>query len=163
MDQPMKSQLSFHEVIDLCTRVEEEAVAFYDVLAGRVDDPVSRRRFEELAEIEQQHVSRFRNMNPEDYISIEPGRKAELKPHLFGIIIEPGTESSTTQLLLMAAQREAATLALYEALAEQYKEEPLLFGFFTMMAEDEAQHRHDMEREYELRQLGAEADLPPLP
>lgn len=154
MARPRKSRLTFHEVIDLCTRVEEEAVAFYDVLASRVDDPVSRRRFEELADIEKQHVSRFRNMNAEDFISVEPGRKVLLNPRLFNNISDPGAESSTTKLLLMAARREAATLALYEALAEQYKNEPLLSGFFTMMAEDEAQHQHDLESEYELRQLG---------
>jgi len=71
-------------------------------------------------------------------------------------LIDEDTSSKlpTQEALILAAKREKAALSLYDALAEKYHNEPFLAGFFQMMSEEEARHKHELETEYESLILG---------
>lgn len=43
---------------------------------------------------------------------------------------------------------------LYQELTKRYENEPFLHGFFAMMAEEEARHKHDLDSEYEKGHYG---------
>ena len=52
-------------------------------------------------------------------------------------------------ILVIAAKREDRTRALYEDLAEKYSDDAELKELFEYLANEEAQHKHDVEVMYD--------------
>jgi rubrerythrin len=159
MDKPDFDSMTYEEIIEFCISLEKEAVEFYQSLAGQAKDEGSKARYRELAQMEQGHIRKLEGLDEETFFETTPKKVIDLKTTDYLVEIEPGKSQSgksltTQEVLILAAKREKATRDLYELLAEKYAEEPFLEQFFTMMAEEEARHKHDLEQEYEKGILG---------
>lgn len=154
MGHPDFQSMTFDEVLAFCIKMEEEAVALYENLAAEATNDASRERFKGLAEMEQGHVRRLQGFDEEKFFETAPSQVIDLKTTDYMVDIEAGKRLTTQEALILAAKREKATRDLYLELAKQYEEEPFLHGFFAMMAEEEARHKHDLEQEYEKGHYG---------
>lgn len=164
LDQPDFDSMNYEQIIAFCISLEKEAVEFYESLAEQAKDEGSKARYGELAAMERGHIRKLEGLDEETFFETTPQKVIDLKTTDYLVDIEPGKSRSgksqsgksltTQEVLILAAKREKATRDLYELLAENYAEEPFLEQFFTMMAEEEAQHKHDLEQEYEKGILG---------
>ncbi|MFC1620057.1 ferritin family protein [Candidatus Neomarinimicrobiota bacterium] len=154
MDKPDFDSMTYEQIIAFCISLEKEAVEFYQSLAEKSKDEGSKARYLELAQMEQGHIRKLEGLDEETFFETTPKKIIDLKTTDYLVEIEPGKHLTTQEVLILAAKREKATRDLYELLAEKYAEEPFLEQFFTMMAEEEARHKHDLEQEYEKGILG---------
>lgn len=153
-DKPDFQQLAYNEIIAFCLKFEQEAVALYRRLAEMTPDEAAKSRYKALAEMEQEHVRRLENLDEEAFLGAPPIKIIDLKITDYLTPIEPDENLTTQEVLIMAAQREKTARELYLTLARKYAGEPFLAEFFTMMADEEAQHKHALETEYERHILG---------
>jgi rubrerythrin len=154
MSKPDFDSMSYEEIIEFCISLEKEAVEFYQSLADKAKDEGSKARYGELAAMERGHIRKLEGLDEETFFETTPKKVIDLKTTDYLVDIEPGKSLTTQEVLILAAKREKATRDLYELLAEKYADEPFLEQFFTMMAEEEARHKHDLEQEYERGILG---------
>lgn len=153
-DRPDFDSMSYEQIIEFCINLEKEAVEFYQSLAEGAKDEGSKARYVELSQMEQGHIQKLEGLDEETFFESTPQKVIDLKTTDYLVDVEPGKSLTTQEVLILAAKREKATRDLYELLAEKYAEEPFLEQFFTMMAEEEARHKHDLEQEYERGILG---------
>lgn len=153
-DRPDFDTMSYDEIIQFCIRQEQESVDFYQSLAEKATDKPVKILFESLIQAERGHVRRLEQMDEEKFFESVPAKVIDLKITDQLTDVEPDKASSTQELLILAAKREKTARNLYETLAAKYADEPFLTQFFTMMAEEEARHKHDLEAEYEKHVLG---------
>ncbi len=154
MDKVNFNDLTFEETIQYCLGLEQEAVALYETLAAEANDDSARAFFTALAEMERGHVQSLKEMDVERFLQTVPREVPDLKTTDYMEPIDPGKQLTSRKALILAAQREKAAREMYEHLAQRYADEPLLAHFFTMMAEEEASHKHGLESEYERRVQG---------
>ncbi len=154
VNKPTFDKISFEELIQFCIEQEDKAVQLYDTLASQAADQIVQARFESLAWMERGHVKKLQELDVERFFETVPKQVPDLKVTDFMEPIEPGQNLATDKALILAAQRERAARELYQNLAERYADEPFLNAFFTMMAEEEAGHKHDLESEYDRRVQG---------
>ncbi len=147
-------EMSFEEIVQYCLMLEKEAEALYKALATDASDAAARIRFTALAEMERGHAQQLKEMDIERFFQTVPRDIPDLKITENMERIDPGKRLNALEALVLAAQREKVSLELYQALAQRYADEPLLLNFFTLMAEQEAAHKHDLESEYERRVQG---------
>ncbi len=146
--------MTFEELIQFCIEQENEAVKLYESLASQATDQTGKARFESMARIERGHVKKFRELDVEGFFETVPKQVPDLKITDYMEPLEPGQNLTTQDALILAAQRERAARDMYDNLAERYADEPFLNAFFTMLAEEEASHKHDLESEYDRRVQG---------
>ncbi len=143
------ASMSFEEVVEFCLQLEKDAVALYEDLAAGATDESGRERFLALVKMERGHVKKLEELDSDAFFQSAPRKVVDLKTTDYMVPMETGKQLNTQEALILAAQREKVTKELYETLAKKYAGEPLLFNFFSMMAEEEAAHKHDLEEEYE--------------
>ncbi|UCD37363.1 MAG: ferritin family protein [Fidelibacterota bacterium] len=153
MDKPDFDSMTYEQIIEFCIGLEKEAVAFYQSLAEQSDDAASKALYEGLVKMEESHVAKLEQLDEEAFFETTPTKVIDLKTTDY-LVVKPEKELNTQEVLILASQREKATRDLYETLADKYADEPFLHEFFTMMAEEEAQHKHDLESEYEKGIMG---------
>ncbi len=154
MNRTNFDDMTFEELIQFCIEQEKDAVQLYETLASQAADQTGKARFESLARMERGHVKKLQELDVEGFFETVPKQVPDLKITDLMEPIEPGKNLTTQEALILAAQRERAARELYENLAERYGDEPFLNAFFTMMAEEEAGHKHDLEVEYDRRVQG---------
>ncbi len=154
MDKVSFDDLTFEEIVQYCLGLEQESVALYETLSAEANDDAAQAFFTALAEMERGHVQRLEEMDIERFLQTVPRKVPDLKTTDYMKPIVPGKQLTSREALILAAQREKAAREMYEHLAQRYADEPLLAFFFTMMAEEEASHKHGLESEYERRIQG---------
>ncbi len=138
--------MSFDEIIKLCCDQEQEAVNLYTELRNRATDDAAKLKFQELVDMETQHLVNLQTFEIEKYMDLPP---ANLK--VTDYLTEPSKDRNLTtqEALILAAKREDKTAKLYQDLAHFFKDNVELNTFFQMMADEELRHKHDLETEYE--------------
>ncbi len=154
MNKANFDDMTFEELIQFCLEQENEAVQLYETLASQATDQTGKVRFESLARMERGHVKKLQELDVEGFFETVPKQVPDLKVTDYMEPIQPGKKLTTQEALILAAQREGAARQLYQNLAKRYGDEPFLNAFFTMMAEEEAGHKHDLEVEYDRRVQG---------
>jgi rubrerythrin len=154
MDKPDFDSMTYEQIIEFCIGLEKEAVEFYEDLAAQAKDGGSKARYTDLAAMERGHIQKLEGLDEEAFFDTAPQKVIDLKTTDHLADIEPGKRLTPQEALIMAAKREKFMRDLYELLAKKYAEEPYLEQFFTMMAEEEARHKHELEQEYERGYLG---------
>lgn len=148
-DRPDFDSMTYEQIIEFCIGLEKEAVEFYEELASQAKDGGSKARYTELATMERGHIKKLEGLDEEAFFESTPQKVIDLKTTDHLADIEPGKSLTPQEALIVAAKREKVMRDLYELLAKKYADEPLLEQFFTMMAEEEARHKHELEQEYE--------------
>ncbi len=154
MNKPDFSAMSYDDIIAFCIKLEEEAVALYQTLVDKAENESSRKFYASLVKMEKGHVQKFQNLGEEEFFESAPKKVIDLKITDYMVDVEPEQARTSQEIIVMAAKREAMARELYTELAAKYADEPFLREFFQMMADEEAQHKHDLEVEYERAVLG---------
>ncbi len=140
------------EIINFAVDKEREAIAFYEDLAGKVEDPVMKDTVLSMADEERKHEKLLMNLSPNNLQFVRDTTQPDLK--LSNYLVEtPFSKDSTYQeLLIIAMKREEQSLALYSDL-EQRASDDATRKLFTLLKGEELKHKTHLEKEYEERVL----------
>ncbi len=140
------------EIIDFAIDKEREAIAFYENLAGKAEDPVIKDAILSMADEERKHEKLLMNLTPKKLQFARDTSQPDLK--LSNYLVEtPFAKDSTYQdLLIIAMKREEQSLALYSDL-ERRASDDATRKLFTLLRGEELKHKTRLEKEYEERVL----------
>jgi rubrerythrin len=140
------------EIINFAIDKEREAIAFYEDLAGKAEDPVIKDAILSMADEERKHEKLLMNLTPKKLQFVRDTNQPDLK--LSNYLVEtPFTKDSTYQeLLIIAMKREEKSHALYSDL-EQRASDDATRKLFTLLKGEELKHKTRLEKEYEERVL----------
>jgi rubrerythrin len=138
------------EIINFAIDKEREAIAFYENLAGKAEDPVMKDAIFSMADEERKHEKLLMNLTPKKLQFVRDAKQQDLK--LSNYLVEtPLTKDSTYQeLLIVAMKREEKSHALYADL-EQRASDDATRKLFTLLKGEELKHKTRLEKEYEER------------
>jgi rubrerythrin len=136
------------ELINFAIDKEREAIAFYENLARKVEDPVMKDAILSMADEERKHEKLLMNLTPKKLEFVRDVKKQDLK--LSDYLVEtPFTKDSTYQdLLIIAMKREEKSHALYSDLEERASDDATR-KLFTLLKGEELKHKTRLEKEYE--------------
>ena len=139
---------TFEDILDYAIEQEVQANSFYNHLAADVHESELRQTLEEFAAQEFQHKMHLEGvrdgqvkLTPEEVGSLDIAK--HLKP------IGLREDMSYPELLEFAIQKEAHAEQLYRKLASITKR-PEVKKIFLLLAQEEAQHKLNLEIEYDL-------------
>jgi rubrerythrin len=140
------------EIINFAIDKEREAIAFYEDLAGKAQDPVIKDAVLSMADEERKHEKLLMNLTPKKLQFVRDTNQPDLK--LSDYLVEtPFSKDSTYQdLLIIAMKREEKSLALYSDL-EQRAADDATRKLFTLLKGEELKHKTRLEKEYDERVL----------
>lgn len=135
------------KAIDFAVAKETEAEAFYKEWAGKVTSPATRALLAELAAAESGHKEMLSRIRPEDIIA--KGMDESIAPGLVDVLVDVKARKTmdVQEAMILAMKREAASVALYERMAEFGGEAKALF---LGLAKEEERHRDRLEAEYDV-------------
>lgn len=138
------------EIINFAIDKEREAIAFYQTLAGKAEDPVMKDAILAMADEERKHEKLLLNLTPKKLQFVRDTKQEDLK--LSNYLVEtPFTKDSTYQeLLIIAMKREEKSYDLYSQL-EQRASDDATRKLFTLLKGEELKHKTRLEKEYEER------------
>lgn len=139
----------YDEVVQFAINNEQGAVDLYAGLAARSENPARRVLFEQLADMERGHKTRLEKLDVDFFASREVKRPVDLKISDYLVDVEVTPESSYQDVLIYAAKSEKAAFELYSDLARLYAANPEIQKMFQVLAQDEAGHKLQLEREYD--------------
>jgi rubrerythrin len=140
------------EIINFAIDKEREAIAFYENLASKAEDPVIKDAILSMADEERKHEKLLMNLTPKKLQFVRDTSQPDMK--LSNYLVEvPFTKNSTYQeLLVVAMKREEKSHALYSDL-EQRASDDATRKLFTLLKGEELKHKTRLEKEYEERVL----------
>lgn len=144
----MKEFRAVDEVLDFAISKEVAAHRFYNELAQWAERPEAAKLFEELAVDEWQHKIRLEAIKV-GHVTIEQEDVGNLGIADSLEAPEPKANLTYTQALVVGMQREKEAFRLYTLLALAARE-PDVTDILSKLAQEEAQHKLQLEIEYDL-------------
>ncbi len=139
---------SAEAILDFAIEKEEEARAFYQDLAGKVEGRAMQKLLKEFAAQEAGHAARLKGVKQGRKTLAAGGKVVDLKVSDYLAAVEPKPDMDYQEALQVAMQRERAAFALYSDLAAA-TDDAELQELFTALAQEEARHKLFLEREYD--------------
>jgi len=138
--------MGMDDIMEMCINQEQQAIDLYSLARDQARDESSRKKFQELVDMETAHKVALRNFELENFIELPP---ANLK--VTDYLMEPVLKNNMTtqEIIILAAKREDKTARMYQDLADHFNFDKNLNTFFQMMADEELRHKHSLETEYE--------------
>jgi len=139
---------SIEEIINFAVDKEREAIAFYEDMAKKADDPVVKDAVLSMADEERKHERILLDLTPEK-IHLDrgsPGEDLRLSDYLVDMTFSK--DSSYQELLIIAMKREEKSFAFYAEL-EQRVGDDASRKVFTLLKGEELKHKARLEKEYE--------------
>jgi rubrerythrin len=141
---------SIEEILKFAIDKEKEAVAFYENLAERVENPVIKDAILGMADEERKHEKLLANLTPERIQFVRQPPQPDVKLSDF-LVESPITKDMDYQeLLVVAMKREEKSYALYSELEMRAGDEATR-KVFTLLKGEELKHKSRLEKEYEGR------------
>ncbi len=143
-------KLSVEEAIQFAIEQEIQAAELYALLLDKSTDPKAQEIYTELRDMEIVHKENLESFDTSEFNK----RHAEqplLNLKLTDYLVEKtATENLSFQdTLILAAQREQKTYALYAELAEKFKYDEILYKLFSLLAREELLHKDQIETLYD--------------
>ena len=144
----MKNFKTIRDILDYAIEKEAEANSFYKHLAQDVEKAELRAELENFAVDEFQHKLRLEAVR-DGQVELTEEEIGSL--HIAESIddVKLRRDMSAKELLAYAIKQEAAAERLYSQMAQLAKR-PDVKELFTLLAQEEAQHRLNLEIEYDL-------------
>jgi len=139
---------TFEEVIALAINKEEEAARLYEHAQSIAKRSNARAMFEELAKQEWGHKRMLENISQEKVADYKVERVPNLKISDYLVEVAFRPDMDYQDILILAMKREEKANALYTAL-EAEATDPNAKKLFAMLAQEEANHKLRLEREYD--------------
>ncbi len=127
---------------------EEEAVRFYEVLAGTAANEASRAMLLELRAEEERHRELLAGLRSGRLVLLKAIEIPDLSLTDYAVEEPLGPESPLQDVLISAAHKEGRAAALYECLAEKVSS-PEDRNLLLVLAEQEKLHKLRLEQDYE--------------
>jgi len=144
----MKEFTNIDDILDFAIAREQDAVDFYNRLAGKARNNDMRQIFEQFAREEMGHKARLAKIKEEGVITLPTEKVVDLKIADYVVLDSERDDMTYEQALVLAMKREKAAFKLYLALSEkvektEYKE------LFKQLAQEESRHKLRFELEYD--------------
>jgi rubrerythrin len=146
----MEQWKSVDEVLDFAIGQEEEAVAFYNDLAGRVDRQWMKDTFLQFAREEEGHKKKLLDVKAGKRLAPAESKVLDLKIGDYLVEEQPTADMDYQKALVLAMQKEKRAFKMYNDLAGTSDDESLK-NVFLALAQEEAKHKLRFELEYDDR------------
>ena len=144
----MKQWNSVDEVLDFAIGNEEEAMNFYNDMAGKMDSPAMRTVFEEFAREEEGHKAKLLKVKTSGGFNPSSAAIMDLKIGDYLVEITADKDTSYQDILILAMKKEKAAFKLYMDLHETVDDADLK-SLMLALAQEEAKHKLRFEIEYD--------------
>lgn len=144
----MKEFTNIDDILDFAIAREQDAVDFYNRLAGNARNNEMKQTFEQFAREEMSHKARLTKIKEEGVVSLPTEKVIDLKIGDY-LVLDPERDDMTyEQALVLAMKREKAAFKLYMALSERVSK-PEYKELFKQLAQEESRHKLRFELEYD--------------
>lgn len=133
------------EILEFAIQKEQEAIDFYNSIAGRMKTQSLAAELLKIAAMEVQHRERLRKMDIDIATTSAAPRVADLKIGDYLVPQEPGPAMTWKDILSIAVHRELAAMNLYTDLARVVADPPAR-QLFENLAAEESTHKLFFER-----------------
>lgn len=139
-------QMTISDALQFAIEQEKQSVEIYETLLTKADTVQSKEFFKHFIDIEKGHELKLRNFKTA-WIG-KSKNKSVIDLKLSDYLVERNLydKLSTADILVIAAKREERTKQLYIDLAKKYVDNTELNELFQYLANEEAQHKHDIEK-----------------
>ena len=139
---------TIEEIFSFAIDKEKEAIAFYEALAGKAENPVVKDAILKMADEERKHEKMLMNINLKKLQFVKQPSQEDMK--LSDYLVEtPATKDmSYPDLLVIAMKREEKAYELYLELETRAGDDASR-KVFTLLKGEELKHKTSLEREYE--------------
>jgi len=138
------------EIINFAVDKEREAIAFYEDLAKKVENPIMRDTVLTMADEERKHEKMLKGLTPKKLQFVRESSQPDLKISNYLVQTTISPDMSYQELLVIAMKREESSYALYSDL-EQRASDNATRKVFTLLKGEELKHKTRLEKEYEER------------
>ena len=136
----MKSDNRLKEIIYFAIEKEQEAVDFYNGLAGKVKVKAIEEERRKIARVEETHRDRLKNIDVESYSAGVAQPVMDLKIADYLADKKPTPDMTWQDLLQIAMKRELSSIQLYTDMAK-LMEDPQSKRLFENLAAEESAHK----------------------
>ncbi len=139
----------FNEIIDFAIKGEQDAVNFYQELQERSDFEGQKSLLKDFEQMEKGHINMLQNIKSKgknDYLVIPKVENLSISDFL--VEVEPGSNMSYQDILIIAMKREEKALKLYQKLAEESENEEIK-NLFLKLVSEESSHKNHFEKNYD--------------
>ena len=140
---------NYIEIIDFAITYEEFSIALYSHLALLSENDWLKERFIQLASKESEHKNKLINLKDTKRFIITDDYYTKIEKIVNKFNIIAYEELSYKDSLFLAMQNEKNLFKLYLVLSEAVSDKEVI-NTFSLMAQDEAQHKLFFELEYEM-------------
>jgi rubrerythrin len=144
----MEKIRSIQDILDYAIEKESEASSFYKHLAEHISEPETREAVEKFSADEFQHKLHLEGVR-DGQVELTPEEVGSLHIAEGLDAVKPRDEMSYKELLAFAIKQEDAAHKLYSKLAQVTKRDKIR-EMFTLLAQEEARHKLNLEFEYDL-------------
>jgi len=144
----LKQWNSVDEVLDFAISNEEEAMNFYNDMAGKLESPPMRTVFEGFAREEEGHKAKLLKVKTSGAFEPSSGAIMDLKIGDYLVEITADKDINYQDALILAMKKEKAAFRLYMDLHESVDGAELK-SLMLALAQEEAKHKLRFEIEYD--------------
>ncbi|MFH1314301.1 MAG: ferritin family protein [Candidatus Eisenbacteria bacterium] len=139
---------TIEEIFNFAIDKEREAIAFYEGLAGKAENPVVKDAILRMADEERKHEKMLMNINLKKIQFVKPPSQEDMK--LSNYVVEPPAtkDMGYPDLLVIAMKREEKAYELYSELETRAGDDATR-KVFTLLKGEELKHKTKLEKEYE--------------
>jgi rubrerythrin len=144
------SNSNIEEIINFAIDKEREAVAFYENLAQKTENPVVKDAILKMADQERKHEKLLANLTPKNIKFVRQPSQPDMKLSDYLVETAPTADLNYQELLIIAMKREEKSYAFYSEL-ELRASDDATRKVFTLLKGEELKHKARLEKEYEDR------------
>jgi rubrerythrin len=144
----MKEFTNINDILDFAIAREQDAVDFYNRLAGNARNNDMRQIFEQFAREEMGHKARLTKIKEEGIVTLPKEKVADLKIADYTVLDPERDDMTYEQALVLAMKREKAAFKLYLTLSERVDKQEYK-DLFKQLAQEESRHKLRFELEYD--------------
>lgn len=144
----MKDFTSIDSILDFAINNEQEAVDFYNQLAGNSKNEEMKQVFTQFAKEEMGHKARLTKIKTEGTFEMKEMDILDLKMSDYLVDVEPRPDMTYEEALILAMKREKNAFKLYTRLSEKAPTADLK-KIFQSLAQEESKHKLRFEVEYD--------------
>ena len=144
----MKNFENVNDILDFAINEEQMSVDFYSELAKNAKTDDMKLVFTEFAEEEIKHKVRLLKIKEEGFYTLAKELVADLKISDYMVNVQPSTNMTYEESLILAMKKEKAAFKLYTALADRAPNAQLK-EVFLGLAQEESKHKLRFEIEYD--------------
>lgn len=144
----MKEFTNINDILDFAIAREQDAVDFYNRLAGNARNNDMRQIFEQFAREEMGHKARLTKIKEGGIVTLPKEKVADLKIADYTVLDPERDDMTYEQALVLAMKREKAAFKLYLTLSERVDKQEYK-DLFKQLAQEESRHKLRFELEYD--------------